>query len=122
LVGYRSQFPSVSMMNYETAEPNARFWVLKLLKDNFGPGDKLVETTTPDRGLSVQAFETKRGKTLLVINKRNREQQVTLPADADGAALSIVAPSTGDHPPAEEKLQGHVLSLQPFQVTVVRYK
>ncbi len=122
LVGYRSQFPSVSMMNYETAEPNPRFWVLKLLKDNFGPGDKLVETTNPSRGLSVQAFETKSRKALLVINKRNNAVQVTLPAEADGATVSLVAPSTGDHAPAVEKLQGRVLSLQPFEVSVVKYK
>ncbi len=43
LVGYPTQYPSVSMMNYNTTEPNPRFWVLKLLKDNFGPGDHLVE-------------------------------------------------------------------------------
>ncbi len=122
LVGYRSQFPSVSMMNYETADPNPRFWVLKLLKDNFGPGDKLVETTNLDRNYSVQAFETKRGKTLLVINKRNRTGQLTLPAEADGASVSLVAPSTDDHAAAEEKLQGRVISLQPFEVAVVQYK
>ena len=122
LVGYPSQFPSVSMMNYVTAEPNPRFWVLKLLKDNFGPGDKLVETANPNRALSVQAFETKRGKALLIINKRNRVEHITLPADADGATVSLVAQSTGDHAAAEEKLQGEVLSLQPFQVTIVRYK
>ena len=32
------------MMNWEDNKPNARFWVLKLIKDNFHPGDKLVET------------------------------------------------------------------------------
>ena len=78
LVGYPSQFPSVSMMDYNTAEPNARFWVLKLLKDNFGPGDKLVETRNPSSSLSAQAFETSHGKLLLVINKRNRADQVDL--------------------------------------------
>ena len=44
LVGYPTQFPSVSMVDWDTGQPNARFWVLKLLRDNFGPGDKLVET------------------------------------------------------------------------------
>jgi hypothetical protein len=122
LVGYRSQFPSVSMMNYQTGMPNPRFWVLKLIKDNFGPGDKLVETTNPNRALSVQAFETSHGKALLVINRRNRAEQITLPAEADGAAVSLVAPSTGDHAAAEEKQQGHILSLQPFEVAVVHYK
>lgn len=122
LVGYHSQFPSVSMMNYETGHPNARFWVLKLLKDNFGPGDKLVQTANPSHALSVQAFETTRGKTFLVINKRNRAEQITLPIEANGAAVSLVAPSTGDHAAAQETLQGRVLSLQPFEVAVVHCK
>ncbi|HZY74144.1 MAG TPA: glycosyl hydrolase family 39 [Edaphobacter sp.] len=122
LVGYPSQYPSVSMMNYNTAEPNPRFWILKLLKDNFGPGDKLADTTNPNGSLSVQAFETRHGKSLLVINKRNRAEQITLPADADGAAVSLVAPSTGDHAPAQETLHGRILSLQPFEVAVLQYK
>ncbi len=122
LVGYQSQFPSVSMMNYETGDPNPRFWVLKLLKDTFGPGDKLVETTNPNEALSVQAFETKHGKALLVINKRNRAEQIALPTEANGAAVLLVASSTKDHAAAEETLQGHVLSLQPFEVAVVQYK
>ena len=45
LVGYPTQFPSVSMVDWTNGKPNPRYWVLKLLKDSFGPGDKLVETT-----------------------------------------------------------------------------
>ena len=70
----------------------------------------------------MQAFETKRGKILLVINKRDRAVQFQLPAEADGASVSLVAPSTGDHPPAQEFLHGHLFSLEPFEVAVVQYK
>jgi hypothetical protein len=119
LVGYRSQFPSVSMVNYETGEPNARYWVLKLLKDNFGPGDKLVETTNSNPDYAAQAFETKSGKKLLLLNKRNREEPVTLPKEAEGADIAVVAPSTGDRPAAQEKLSGRSLTLQPFEVAVI---
>lgn len=122
LVGYRSQFPSVSMMNYETGDPNPRFWVLQLLKDHFGAGDRLAETTIANPGLSSQAFLTTRGKVLLVINKRNRTEQVTLPPDADGATVSFVAPSTKDHAATELKQAGRVLSLEPFEVAVVQCK
>ncbi len=65
LVGYKSQFPSVSMMNYKTSEPNARYWTLKLLLENFGPGDKLAATTTPNGLTAAQAFETSHGRKLL---------------------------------------------------------
>ena len=44
LVGYPTQFPSVTMIDWKTGEPNARYWVLKLLHDNLGPGDKLMDT------------------------------------------------------------------------------
>jgi len=41
-----AQFPSVSMLNWTTGEGNARYWVLKLLIDNFKAGDQLVETSS----------------------------------------------------------------------------
>ncbi|HET7347630.1 MAG TPA: glycosyl hydrolase family 39, partial [Acidobacteriaceae bacterium] len=50
LVGYPSQFPSVSMMDYNNGKPNARYWVLRLIKDNFHAGDKLVTTTVEGSG------------------------------------------------------------------------
>ena len=37
LVGYPTQYPSVSMVDWSNGKPNARFWVLKLLKENSGP-------------------------------------------------------------------------------------
>ncbi|HEY3390877.1 MAG TPA: hypothetical protein VGK38_14965, partial [Prolixibacteraceae bacterium] len=82
LVGYPTQFPDVSMMNWENGKPNARFWVLKLLKDNFGPGDKLVSTSINASNVSAQGFNTKEGKKILLINKKNEEVQLQLPAEA----------------------------------------
>lgn len=122
LVGYRSQFPSVSMINYETGAPNPRLWVLKLLKENFAPGDKLVETTNSSPDFAVQAFATTTGRKLLILNKRNREEAVTLPPDVDGATITMVAPSTGDGPAARQKITGRSISLQPFEVAVLTYR
>jgi hypothetical protein len=126
LVGYRSQFPSVSMINYETGEPNPRFWVLKLIHDNYGPGDRLVSAAVngsePPPELGAQAFITDKGKSLLLINRRNRVLHLQLPKDAEGAAISFVAPSTGDHPPAQEMLSSQELTLQPFEVAVVHFR
>lgn len=119
LVGYPTQFPSVSMMNYNTAEPNPRFWVLKLLKDNFGPGDRLTETSERNRDLAVQAFQTSRGKKLLVINKRSETQAIELPGDVQGTSVSFVAPSTGDGPVRTKPMQGKKLALEPYEVAVL---
>ena len=38
LMGYPTQYPSVSMINWKTGKPNARYWVLKLIHDQFRPG------------------------------------------------------------------------------------
>jgi hypothetical protein len=119
LVGYPTQYPSVSMMNYDTAAPNPRFWVLKLLKDNFGPGDRLIETTERNRDLAVQAFATERGKKLLVINKRDKVQEVILPANIGATSIAFVAPSTRDGQPGSGKVQYNKLHLEPFEVAVV---
>jgi len=87
LVGYPTQFPSVSMMNWKTGKPNARYWTLKLLKDNFGPGDIQTETKmekdTNDAIVS-QGFKTKNGDKILLVNKRNRSMTVTLPSSCKG--------------------------------------
>lgn len=58
LVGYLKQLPDVTMMDWKNGKLNTRYWVLKLLKDNFGPGNKLLETRLNDLDVSVQAFIT----------------------------------------------------------------
>lgn len=119
LVGYPTQYPSVSMMNYNTAKPNPRFWVLKLLKDNFGPGDRLVETSERNRDVAVQAFATAKGKKLLVINKRGTAQEITLPGGTTATSTSYVAPSTGDGQPGTKQMQGNKVQMEPYEVAVI---
>lgn len=122
LIGYKSQFPSVSMMNYKTSEPNARYWVLKLLLENFGPGDKLAATEPPGEDSAAYGFDTPHGRKLLVINKRDREQQLHLPENAAGASVTYVAPSTGDGKPQMATVSGTSITLEPFEVAVISYK
>src|SRR4029453_15987671 len=96
LVGYPTQFPSVSMVDWETGAPNARARVLQLLKENFRPGDKLVETSV---GLPLnqpyvfgQGFVTGDGtRKLLVVNKRNRPFALTIPG---ATSATVVDQST----------------------------
>ena len=119
LVGYPTQFPSVSLVDWDTGQPNARFWVLKLLHDNFGPGDKLVETGSNVPYVYVQGFVTPQGKhKILLLNKRNRPFDVTLPG-ADGAAVERVDQTTAFQPPASSTLTGNVITLGGFSVTAV---
>jgi hypothetical protein len=120
LVGYPTQFPSVSMMDWTTNQPNARFWVLKLIKDSFHPGDKLVETRLASSDVSAQAFITPAGRKLLLVNKRNRSVPVMLP-DAGGATVLAVDPETGDHPARAVQLAAGTVQLEPFAVAVVSW-
>jgi hypothetical protein len=122
LVGYPTQFPSVSMMNWKTGSPNARYWVLRLLKDNFGPGDTLTETHIADNGgdtLYSQGFKTHSGIKLLVINKRNAEADVRVPNQFVNGKLRVVDLSTGDHPPATSTIASTLVRLKPFAVAVI---
>lgn len=43
-----AQFPSVTLVNWTTGAGNARYWILKLLIDEFAPGDQLVMTSCPE--------------------------------------------------------------------------
>lgn len=120
LVGYPSQFPSVSMMDWNTNKPNARFWVLKLIKDSFHPGDTLVETSINSGDLAVQAFVTPAGRKLLLVNKRDRAIEIPLP-DSDKVAALTVDEKSGVCPARDIKPAGGKLTLEPFAVTVVRW-
>jgi len=109
-------------MNWENGQPNARYWVLKLLKDNFGPGDKLVSTSFDGGAVATQAFITKKGKKILLINKQNKEVEIVLASTTGGLSASIVDVTTGENPPATLQLKGNSISLKPFAVAVVEVK
>lgn len=123
LIGYPTQFPSVSLMDWTTNKPNARFWVLKLIKDSFHPGDKLVATNI-DGSASVdveaQAFLTTSGHKLLLVNKRNYAVDVKVPA-SQGASGQAVDESTGDGPAHNVKTHDGEITLEPFAVSVVSW-
>jgi len=119
LVGYPTQFPSVSMVDWNTGQPNARFWVLKLLVDNFGPGDKLVDTDLDTPYVYGQAFVTRQGqRKLLLVSKRDRAFEVSIP-ESQGSEVSYVDQSTSFQPPASAHLSENRLSLGGLEVAVV---
>ncbi|XP_044724117.1 uncharacterized protein HRG_02013 [Hirsutella rhossiliensis] len=71
LHGYPGQFESVSIVDYRTGEPNARFRVLEMLQQNFQAGDSLLATAVADdKAYYAQAYRTVDGRRkLLLINK-----------------------------------------------------
>jgi len=120
LVGYPTQYPSVSMMNWIDNKPNPRFWVLKLIKDNFHPGDSLVVTNLEGPDVEAQAFLTAAGHKLLLANKRDHAVEVKLP-DAQNARALTVDESTGDEPARSVKPADGKIKMEPFAVMVVTW-
>ena len=127
LVGYPSQFPSVSMIDWTNGKPNARFTVLELIKSNFGPGDDLSATLVRSNGslaesdaIEAQAFTRDGHRKLLLVNQRNREVAVELPKECLGATIQTiggVSPDTATQNVGDAKVR-----LMPFSVSVVALK
>jgi hypothetical protein len=120
LVGYPTQYPSVRMMDWTNNKPNPRFWVLKLIKDNFRPGDTLVDTNIQSPDVEAQAFLTPAGHKLLLANKRDHAIEVALP-DAQRANALTVDESTADEPAHNVQPADGNIKLEPFAVTVVSW-
>jgi hypothetical protein len=119
LYGFPGDFPSVSLVDGNTGQPNARYWVLKLLHDNFGPGDKLVETSSSIPYVYAQGFVTQDGKRkLLLVNKRDRNFDLSI-SGADGGEVTYVDQTTGFQPPVYSHLNTNQFYLNGLAVAVV---
>jgi hypothetical protein len=117
--GYPGQFPSIAILDWDTGQPNARYRVLKLITDNFHPGDKLVDTQTSGGEVLTQAFVSPRGeRKILIVNKRDRTFQFAMP-EARGGTLEVVDQTTGANPPASSRLDGDGFTLGGLGVAVV---
>ena len=106
------------MVDWNTGAPNARFRVLELLKNNFGPGDKVVTAANAGPYIYALAVIKPSGeRKLLLVNKRNRDFELTLPGPASG--VQYVDQTTKGNPPAQQTLNGDKLTLRGFSVAVV---
>ncbi len=117
LVGYPSQYPSVTLLDWTTGKPNARFEVLRLLRENLTPGDVLNKTKFAGSDVDAQAFSGSAGRRLLLINKRNRSIAVGIPAEFAGGRI---ASSQGDSPASPGS--GDTVTLPPFAVVLVHQR
>jgi len=131
LIDYPGQCAGATLVDWETGQPTARYWVLKLLRDSFGPGDKLIETHVsipepvetgplpPRNYLYAQAFVDASGKRkILLVNKRDWNVRIVLPSIA-GAHVEVVDQTPGLNPSRSMQLKGHTIELSGFAVAVV---
>jgi hypothetical protein len=123
LVGYPTQFPSVTMVDWNTGRPNARFQVLKLLHDNMGPGDRIIDTgphvmTYADSPIVETAYVRSGMRKVLLINRRAASAIVDL-AGALGGAIQTVDQVSAGGPIRREKLGSSTITLGGFAVAIV---
>ena len=122
LVGFPSQFPSVSMVDWTTGKPNARFEVLRLLHDYAQPGSARAATKFLGTDIDAQALSGRAGRILLMVNKRNRPIAVELPAEFAHGTSVTVDESTDDTRPAKKEWNGTTMMLAPFAVAAIAAK
>ncbi len=119
LVGFPSQFPSVTMVDWKTGKPNARFEVLRLIHDAAAQGSERAATKFPGSDIDALAMQGPNGRVLLMVNKRNRPIAVDLPAEfAHGSAVTVDE-STDDTQPGPKQWNGATMTLGPFAVTAI---
>jgi hypothetical protein len=115
-VGYPTQFPSVSMVDWNTGAPNARLRVLELLHKHFGPGDKLMATSLDNPYVYAQAFRTRSGKReVLLVSKRDRPMSVPI---TEPGTFEYVDQTTAGGSPASAPVTGSV-ALNGYAVGVL---
>jgi len=122
-----AQESGVTMLDWVTGKPTARYWVVKLLVDEFDMGDRMQVTEVPGEFEGVvfaQAFVRKRGdRAVLVINKTGRHVAVSLQAagvsmEKDTYAV-VVDEVSGFGPPRYVLVSKATITLFPYATAVV---
>ncbi len=121
-----NDWPEVSLLNWNNGKPNARYHVLKLITENFGPGDVIVETVTDHSGdesqLLAQGFITSGGtRKILLVNKSKNTLKVRIPGCKAGT-VSYVDQTTGFEPPASMEISGSDMIIRSFGVALLTLK
>lgn len=126
LIDYPGQFGATTLVHWDTGIPNTRYWVVRLLHEQFGPGNKIVAPQPvddmshldPGVQLYAQGFITPRGEhKVLLVNKRDRTLTVDLPGAAGGEELRVDQSTTSM--PVAHRLSTDTLRLPPSAVSIV---
>lgn len=116
-----SQYPSVSLLNWTTGIGNPRYWILKLLLQNFQPGDTFLHTTSSVSSVFAQVIVSSIDKSqkILLVNKKNSNVCVQIPSLTTNVNVAIIDESVGDNPARVQIMSQGTITLAPFAVAVV---
>jgi len=124
LIDYPGIVAASTLVDWDTGRPNARYWVTKLLRDNFGPGDRIVRPPAynvleadPHPEVYTQAFINPRGeRKVLLVNKRTTAFTVRV-TGASGGSVQVVDQKT-EAPAVQRALSADTVELTPLAVAV----
>jgi hypothetical protein len=137
LVGFPSQYPSVSMLDWDTGEPTARYWVLKMIIDFLSPPQTLTASNSSSpESVFVQSFvDSQQTRRVLVVNKLYQNVTVAcsecgmlfgchcllllFTCKIAGATAFYVDESTGYGPYVKTELHDTNFTLRPFAVCII---
>ena len=121
MLGYPTQSESTTMVNWSTGRPNAHYWTLKLIDDNFGPGDQLVATRSGSSEIAAQAAETPSGRKVLLVNTSDSTVTVPIPngVPPTRARVRTVDQVSGENPPRRLHVARGAVTLKPFATAVI---
>jgi hypothetical protein len=112
-------WPSIALTDWQTGQPNARFWVVKLIHDNLHPGDTIVSAECSSGEVMTQGYVTRHGeRKVLIVNKRDHDISLKLP-EAKGGKLEVVDQTTASNPPASSTIDAESITLGGLGVAVV---
>jgi hypothetical protein len=121
LVGYPSQYPSVSLLNWNDGSPNPRYRVLQLLMNHCHRGDNFVSNTGGNSHIYSIAFLTAHGqRKLMLVNKSSNDEMLILPGAIGGQEEHVDILSLNS-PAVLKRISSSEVTLHGFSVMIVTY-
>ena len=118
--GLPPQFASVTEIDWETGQGNARYWLLKLLIDHFGVGDKIVNTTfTESDSFYAQGFiDVDGAKKILIVNKVNNNTMVMFNG-VSGGKMYVIDSESKNGAAYIWNLENNSYEMRPYAVCLL---
>jgi hypothetical protein len=125
-MGYPTQYPSVSMLNWRNGQGTARYWLLRLfisLFDDRTPITLVPTQVSDDTKIAAQAYATAEGdQYVVVLNKLSVPVDVQVPPLLANVQIAYVDQRTGSGPYAFTTAHSQHFQLLPFGVYVFLLK